>query len=93
MNRKMISVVRRALCVSAAMSIALALFGGSAGAFMAHKLREGRWVIECRDGAVFSYAGSASGLSVVGTALCKDHAGLATLPNGEPSEKSEIKNK
>jgi len=44
------------------------------------------WAIECADGTLHSYAGSSSGLSTVGPALCEGHGGIANPNDGDPYE-------
>lgn len=46
-------------------------------AWQAYEVRPGKWAIECNDGSMWSYSGSAAGLDIVGPALCAGHGGLA----------------
>ena len=46
-------------------------------AWKAYHLEGNKYAILCADGAIFTYSGSGSGLSISGDALCKDHGGVA----------------
>jgi len=46
-------------------------------AWKAYHLEGNQYAILCADGAIFTYSGSGSGLSISGDALCEGHGGIA----------------
>ena len=56
----------------------------SAMAYTVYQLEEDYYAIVCTDGQIFSYSGSAGGLSTVGPALCEGHGGIAGGNGGGP---------
>jgi hypothetical protein len=46
-------------------------------AWKAYHLEGNQYAILCTDGAIFTYSGSGSGLSISGDALCEGHGGIA----------------
>jgi hypothetical protein len=46
-------------------------------AWKAYHLEGSQYAILCDDGAIFTYSGSGSGLSISGNALCEGHGGIA----------------
>ncbi len=69
-----------------ALTFVTVLFSSQLQAFNAYYLynKNGTdiWAIECADGTLHSYAGSAGGLSTVGPALCEGHGGVMN-PNND----------
>jgi hypothetical protein len=53
-------------------------------AWKAYHLEGNQYAILCADGAIFTYSGSGSGLSISGNALCEGHGGIAGGGGGTP---------
>jgi len=62
-----------------ALLAATGIFAITAPAFAwkAYHLEGDKYAILCADGAIFTYSGSGSGLSISGDALCEGHGGIA----------------
>jgi len=52
-------------------------------AWQAFHLQGNTYAILCADGAIFTYTGSGSGISISGDALCEGHGGVANPGGGQ----------
>lgn len=73
--------MKRLIC-GAGTALVLGLMAGNAAAYQAYQLYHNKWAIECKDGSLHGYSGSAAGLSTVGPALCEKHGGVVGPSGG-----------
>jgi len=68
--------------VAAVLVVGMSL-ASPAMAWQAFHLQGNTYAILCADGAIFTYTGSGSGISISGDALCEGHGGIANPGGGQ----------